>query len=65
MGISDHSEDNLKAFGFNLTEEDKREIDAVLQQSKESQQIAIMGDCGDEYRGEPEPNAQHLVKILP
>ena len=50
MGLSNHIEDNLKAFGFSLTQEDKDSIEAVLIQSKSRMMITTIGDCGAEYR---------------
>jgi len=52
MGVSEHIQDNLRVFGFRLTEEDNAKIDQVLRQSRdsESQLMEIIGDCGSEYR---------------
>ena len=48
LGISEHSEDNLRLFQFLLTEEDHAAIsDAVARLQP------IPGDCGDEYRRPP------------
>ena len=50
MGLSNHMEDYLMAFGFSLTQEDKDSIEAVLIQSKSRMMITTIGDCGAEYR---------------
>ncbi len=50
MGLSNRMEDNMKAFGFNLTQEDKDAIEAVQIQSKSRMMITTIGDCGAEYR---------------
>ncbi|KAH9940483.1 aldo/keto reductase [Epithele typhae] len=50
MGVSEHAEDNLHVYGFRLDAEDRVAIDEVLAQSKGSQLIESIGDCGAEYR---------------
>ncbi|KAI5117816.1 hypothetical protein M0805_004946 [Coniferiporia weirii] len=50
LGISAHTSDNQRVFGFRLTAEDHRAIDAVLDQSKGRTLITSVGDCGAEYR---------------
>lgn len=50
MGLSDHTDDNLKVYGFRLTEEDKADIEAVLDKSNSRRMIITIGDCGMEYR---------------
>lgn len=50
MGLSEHPEDNHKAFGFHLTKDDTSDIDAVLNQSNGRRIITTIGDCGAEYR---------------
>ncbi|KAF8671926.1 Aldo kereductase [Rhizoctonia solani] len=50
LGVSEHTRDNQNAFTFRLTEEDFREIDGVLKDSKGHQLIQTIGDCGSEYR---------------
>jgi hypothetical protein len=50
MGLSDHADDNQKVFSFKLTDSDRALIQSVLDKSKGSQLIALIGDCGDEYR---------------
>jgi aryl-alcohol dehydrogenase-like predicted oxidoreductase len=48
LGVSDRREDNLHVFDFGLDEDDHRQIEAVLEKSRDLYQI--IGDCGDEYR---------------
>jgi aryl-alcohol dehydrogenase-like predicted oxidoreductase/enamine deaminase RidA (YjgF/YER057c/UK114 family) len=48
LGISEHSEDNLRLFQFSLTEEDYAAIDDAVARLR-----PIPGDCGDEYRRPP------------
>ena len=48
LGISEHSEDNLRLFQFSLAEEDHAVIDIAVAQLHK-----IPGDCGDEYRRPP------------
>jgi aryl-alcohol dehydrogenase-like predicted oxidoreductase/enamine deaminase RidA (YjgF/YER057c/UK114 family) len=48
LGESEHRADNLKLFSFALDAEDKRVIDAALEET-----IRIPGDCGQEYRRPP------------
>ncbi|KUJ17453.1 aldo/keto reductase-like protein [Mollisia scopiformis] len=50
MGISEHVEENLKAFTFKLDEEDLGEVQKVLDKSKARDVFEAMGDCGSEYR---------------
>lgn len=50
MGVSEHVEENLKAFGFKLDEEDLAEIRKVLDRSRAREVFDAMGDCGSEYR---------------
>ena len=50
LGISAHIEDNHRVFTFKFTAEDRRDIDAVLDQSNGRKLIASVGDCGAEYR---------------
>ena len=50
MGISEHVEENIKAFSFQLDEEDKAAIKVILDQSKSADVFEAMGDCGAEYR---------------
>ena len=48
LGVSDHREENARAFDFTLDEQDHNRIEAVLRRSRDLYQL--IGDCGDEYR---------------
>lgn len=48
LGVSDHTGDNARVFGFTLDGEDHDRIGAVLSRSRDL--YRIIGDCGDEYR---------------
>ena len=48
LGVSDHRDDNVRAFDLELTADDRAAIDAVLARSNDL--FRIIGDCGDEYR---------------
>ena len=48
LGISEHCEDNLQLFRFELDAADHAAIDAAVAQLRK-----IPGDCGDEYRRPP------------
>jgi enamine deaminase RidA (YjgF/YER057c/UK114 family) len=48
LGESEHRADNLALFSFALDAEDRRVIDAALEET-----IRIPGDCGQEYRRPP------------
>lgn len=50
MGVSEHTEENLKTYGWNLDEEDQRSIEEVLEKSRREEVFKVMGDCGSEYR---------------
>jgi len=50
LGLSDHTDDNLRVFTFSLEEEDMAAIDAILEKSNGSRMIFTIGDCGAEYR---------------
>jgi len=50
MGISEHTEENLKAFSFKLDEDDKVRIQAILDRCRARDMFEAMGDCGGEYR---------------
>jgi len=50
MGLSEHTDDNQRVFSFALTDEDRGLIQSVLEKSKGSRMIALIGDCGAEYR---------------
>ena len=48
LGVSQHIEDNLRVFQFELTQDDRVKIQAVLAKSVDL--MKVIGDCGDEYR---------------
>lgn len=50
MGVSEHADENLAAFGWRLEESDQLAIQTVLERSKRDQLIRLLGDCGGEYR---------------
>jgi len=50
LGVSEHLEDNHRVFSFKLTDQDKEEIDKVLEKSNGAKLIETLGDCGAEYR---------------
>jgi len=50
LGVAEHKDDNVHAFGFRLSQEDKAAIADVLAQSNGHNLIHTMGDCGAEYR---------------
>ena len=48
LGTAQHRDDNTRVFGFELDEEDLARIEAVVAKSRDL--MAVIGDCGDEYR---------------
>lgn len=50
LGVSEHTDDNDRVFGFSLTDEDNRAIEAVQARSNGRRMITLIGDCGAEYR---------------
>ncbi|TFK98847.1 NADP-dependent oxidoreductase domain-containing protein [Pterulicium gracile] len=50
LGLSEHADDNGRAFGFRLTDTDNQDIDVILHQSNSQRMITTIGDCGAEYR---------------
>ncbi|KAJ3488951.1 hypothetical protein NLI96_g2502 [Meripilus lineatus] len=50
LGISDHTDDNLRVSELRLTNEDRAIINCVLEKSNGNQLIRTIGDCGAEYR---------------
>lgn len=50
LGISEHPDENRRVFGFNLTEQDKNDIEAVLLHSNGRKMITTIGYFGAEYR---------------
>jgi aryl-alcohol dehydrogenase-like predicted oxidoreductase len=51
LGLSEHMKQNLKTFDFSLDAKDNAEIEAILKRSNSERMLAIVGDCGGEYRG--------------
>jgi len=49
LGVADHRGDNARVFDFTLDDEDRAQIQAVLNKSRDL--YRLIGDCGDEYRG--------------
>ncbi|THH15439.1 hypothetical protein EW146_g5040 [Bondarzewia mesenterica] len=50
LGVSEHPDDNLNVFRFGLSQEDKDDIEAVLDRSNGRRIISLIGDVGAEYR---------------
>ncbi|KAF6742552.1 aldo/keto reductase [Ephemerocybe angulata] len=50
LGLSEHPDDNQKVSGFHLTDGDRAQIEAILEQSDARRIITTIGDCGAEYR---------------
>ncbi|KAG9191315.1 hypothetical protein G6011_09403 [Alternaria panax] len=50
MGVSEHTEENLRTYGWKLDEEDQKSIEKVLEKSRREDVFKDMGDCGSEYR---------------
>jgi aryl-alcohol dehydrogenase-like predicted oxidoreductase len=48
LGLSEHIADNQRVFGFSLNTADYAHLDEVLAKSRDL--MAVIGDCGDEYR---------------
>jgi aryl-alcohol dehydrogenase-like predicted oxidoreductase len=48
LGVSQHIADNARTFGFALDADDLAAIEPVLAKSRDL--MALIGDCGDEYR---------------
>lgn len=48
LGLSQHRDDNARAFSFRLDDDDLARLHAVTSQGRDL--LAIIGDCGDEYR---------------
>ena len=48
LGIAEHLADNTRVFGFALDDGDMALIETVLVKSRDL--MAVIGDCGDEYR---------------
>lgn len=50
MGVSEHTEENLRTYGWKLDEDDQKSIEQVLEKSRRAEVFEVMGDCGSEYR---------------
>lgn len=50
MGVSEHTEENLKTYGWRLDDDDQADIEKVLENSRREEVFKVMGDCGSEYR---------------
>ncbi|KAJ4331593.1 hypothetical protein N0V87_009045 [Didymella glomerata] len=50
MGVSEHTEENLKTYGWRLGDDDQANIEKVLEKSRREEVFQVMGDCGSEYR---------------
>ncbi|ORY35585.1 NADP-dependent oxidoreductase domain-containing protein [Naematelia encephala] len=50
LGVSEHVESSLKTFDFELIDEDRAEIENVLDKSRAKDMFEQIGDCGLEYR---------------
>lgn len=50
MGVSEHADENLASYGWNLDTDDKAAVDRVLAKSRAIELFNAMGDCGSEYR---------------
>jgi len=61
LGISEHLDDNRKVYELELTEQDKADIEDILQFSNSESMIEMIGDCGAEYRNGKVINGATLV----
>ncbi|KZV69427.1 Aldo/keto reductase [Peniophora sp. CONT] len=50
LGVSEHSEDNLRVAALRLEDEDRAKIEVVLDRSNGRKMVTLIGDCGAEYR---------------
>lgn len=50
LGVSSNLDDNLRVFEWEMTPQDKADIDAVLGSGKGKRLRDFIGDCGGEYR---------------
>ncbi len=48
LGVAEHIEENTRVFGLSLNADDLASIDAICAKSRDL--MAIIGDCGNEYR---------------
>ncbi|PNP45459.1 hypothetical protein TGAMA5MH_02682 [Trichoderma gamsii] len=50
MGISEHTDENLRSFGWSLDSSDQNMLEAILGRSRRVDIYKHIGDCGAEYR---------------
>lgn len=50
MGISEHTDENLRSFGWSLDSSDHDMLEAILEKSRRLDIFKSVGDCGAEYR---------------
>ncbi|KAL7921453.1 NADP-dependent oxidoreductase domain-containing protein [Trichoderma austrokoningii] len=50
MGISEHTDENLRSFGWCLDSSDQDMLEAILKRSRRVDIYKSIGDCGAEYR---------------
>ncbi|PTB35867.1 hypothetical protein M441DRAFT_152643 [Trichoderma asperellum CBS 433.97] len=50
MGISEHTDENLRSFGWYLDSSDHDMLEAILKRSRRLDIYKSIGDCGTEYR---------------
>lgn len=50
MGISEHTDENLRSFGWSLDMSDEDMLEAILKRSRREDIYNSVGDCGAEYR---------------
>ncbi|MBI3743436.1 MAG: aldo/keto reductase [Chloroflexi bacterium] len=49
LGVAEHREENARVFAFTLDDADREAIAEVTSRGRDL--MAVIGDCGDEYRG--------------
>lgn len=50
LGVSNNLEDNLRVFQYKLSDDERAEIDTVLNRTDAGAVMKALGDCGGEYR---------------
>jgi aryl-alcohol dehydrogenase-like predicted oxidoreductase len=50
MGISEHTDETLRSFGWSLNQTDRDAIEKILAKSRRLEMLTSLGDCGREYR---------------
>ncbi|KZV87327.1 Aldo/keto reductase [Exidia glandulosa HHB12029] len=50
LGVSSNLTDNSRVFQWDMTEQDKADISAVVTPEKQHRMLEFLGDCGAEYR---------------